>query len=92
METPPDAAIRFERAFVALVAERVEQAGMSHSEFGRRVFGSEHGSRLWRTAREPARARKIILAEAYRMAEVLGTDLPTLLWQISREAEARGMA
>jgi hypothetical protein len=30
----------FERVFITLVAERVEVSGMSHSEFGRRVFGA----------------------------------------------------
>ncbi|ABM29791.1 hypothetical protein Dvul_2780 [Nitratidesulfovibrio vulgaris DP4] len=86
-----DKSTHFERALVALIAEQVEQRGMSHSEFGRAIFGQEHGPRLWRTARDPKRARKITIAEAYRMAETLGTDLPTLLWRITQDATTRGM-
>lgn len=81
----------FERAYVALVAERVEAAGMSHSEFGRRVFGDESGSRLWRSCRDTGRTRRLLLAEAHKMAEVLGTDYPTMVWEITREAHSRRM-
>lgn len=83
--------VQFERALVALVAEKVEASGLSHSEFGRRVFGEESGARLWRSCRDPERARKVVLAEAYTMAEVLGQDLPTMLWQLAQEAKARGL-
>ncbi len=81
----------FERAFVALVAEKVEAAGMSHSEFGRRALGEESGSRLWRSCRDAVKPRRVLLAEAHRMAEVLGTDYPTMVWEITREAHARHM-
>ncbi len=83
----------FERAFVTLIAERVEDLGMPHSEFGRRVFGETAGARLWRSCRgsEQRPARKVTLGEAYRMAEALGTDFPSLVWNLSQAAKNRGM-
>ncbi|MDR3044031.1 MAG: hypothetical protein LBU75_07175 [Desulfovibrio sp.] len=83
--------IAFERALVALVAERVENSDLSHSEFGRRIFGEESGSRLWRSCRDATRPRRILLAEAHRMAELLGMDFPTMIWQFTQEAKARGL-
>jgi len=82
----------FERVFITLIAERVEVSGMSHSEFGRRVFGDSSGVRLWRSCRDfEKRRRKLTLDEAYRMALALGTDFPTMVWNMVREAKARGM-
>lgn len=81
--------VAFERAFVALLAERVESSGMSHSEFGRRVFGEDSGSRTWRSTRDPERARKITLAEVHLAANVLGLDFPTMVWQFTQEIRAK---
>lgn len=83
----------FERVFVELVAERVEDSGLSHSEFGRRVFGGgASGVRLWRSVRDhDGRGRKLTLGEAYRMAEALGTDFPSLVWNLCQAAKNRGM-
>ncbi len=85
----------FERAFVALVAEKVAAAGMSQSEFARRVIGKESSARLWRATRmgltKDAEPRAVSLSEAYRMAETLGEDFPTFIWEIAREAKARGL-
>jgi hypothetical protein len=82
----------FERVFITLIAERVEASPLSHSEFGRRVFGAASGIRLWRSCRDfEKRRRKLTLDEAYRMADVLGTDFPTMLWNMVQEAKARGM-
>lgn len=82
----------FERAFVTIVAEMVEQKGMSHSDFGRRVFGETSGVRLWRWCRsEENRGRRLMLGEAYAMAAALDTDFPSLVWKISKEAVERGL-
>lgn len=83
----------YEQAFIKLVAERVEDLGMSHAEFGRRVFGKASGARLWRSCRgeEQRPSRKLTLGEAYRMAEVLETDFPSLVWNLSQAAKNRGM-
>ena len=43
----------FGRHFVSVVAARVEALGISHSEFGRRVFGASDGGRTWRAVRDP---------------------------------------
>ena len=43
----------FGRHFVSVVAARVEASGISHSEFGRRVFGASDGGRTWRAVRDP---------------------------------------
>jgi len=82
----------FEQVFIKLVAERVEDAGLSHSAFGKRVFGEASGVRLWRACRDmEKRRRKLTLDEAYRMAEALGTDFPTMVWNIAQAARSRGM-
>lgn len=82
----------FERVFITLIAERVEASGMSHSAFGRKVFGDSSGIRLWRSCRDfEKRRRKLTLDEAYRMAVALGTDFPTMVWNMVCEAKARGM-
>lgn len=81
----------FEEFFIAAVIERVESASFSHSEFGRRVFGSESGARLWRAVREKERKRAVSIGEAYAMAEALGIELPALIWEILQAAKARGI-
>ncbi|XPV75163.1 MAG: hypothetical protein ACNI27_11020 [Desulfovibrio sp.] len=76
--------LEFERQFVQLVAEHVEASEMTHADFGRRAFGSE-GPRMWRKIRDPQNAgspRKLTLAEAYQIADALGVEFPTLVWQI----------
>ena len=81
----------FERAYVAICAERVDALNMSHSEFGRQVFGETSGVRLWRLCRADKRTRSVTLAESMRMAEVLGQDFAAFIWQVRQEASARGL-
>lgn len=81
----------FERAYVTIVAERVDASEMSQSEFGRRVFGETSGVRLWRLCRAEKRTRSITLAESLRMAETLGQDFAAFIWQVRQEASVRGM-
>jgi len=82
----------YEQAFIKLIAERVEDIGMSHSEFGKLVFGKAGGVRIWRSCRDiEGRGRSLTLAEAYRIAEVLGSDFPCLVWNLTMAAKNRGM-
>jgi len=82
----------FERVFITLMIERIEDCGMSHAEFGKKVFGETSGVRLWRSCRDfEKRRRKLTLEESYRMAAVLGTDFPTMVWNMVQAAKARGM-
>ena len=67
----------FGRHFVSVVAARVEASGISHSEFGRRVFGASDGGRTWRAVRDPkgsGKPRVLLLDEAYTMARALDMD------------------
>lgn len=80
----------FEGLFIEAVADLVENSEMSHSEFGRAVFGDASGDRLWRAARGERRKRSVTVGEAYVMAEVLGLDLPTLLWRIVQDKKMQG--
>ncbi|WP_027361120.1 hypothetical protein [Halodesulfovibrio aestuarii] len=78
----------FEKKFVEVVCEKIEELGISHNEFGRRAFGPPDGGRLWRSIRGvegKKKPRKIAIHEAYDIAEVLGTDLPTLLWHVEKQ-------
>lgn len=80
---------RFEKLFVEAMVRRVEAAGMSHSEFGRRVFGEGSGSRAWRATREKDRKRGLGIGEAYMMAEALGMEFPALVWEVMQEVKDR---
>lgn len=89
---PMNTSLLFERAFIALVSEMVEQKGLSHSDFGRLVFGETSGVRLWRWCRSNGgRTRRLMLGEAYAMADALGMDFPTLVWKLTKEIEEKGM-
>lgn len=82
----------FEIFFVDSIAERLVAMGMSHNEFGRLVFGEADGGRLWRSVRDPqntGKRRKLSLGETYTIAEVLGTDLPSLMWQVAQAITAK---
>lgn len=79
----------FERDFIVLVTERVEDLGMSQSEFGKKVFGEASGDRLWRATRSPSRKRGLSLGAAVTMAEALGTDFPSLVWHVTQAAKNR---
>lgn len=75
----------FGRHFVSVVAARVEALGISHSEFGRRVFGASDGGRTWRAVRDPkgsGKPRVLLLDEAYAMARALDMDFPSLIWTV----------
>lgn len=78
-----------ENLFVEAMARRVEAAGMSHSEFGRRVFGEDSGARAWRATREKERKRGLGIGEAYMMAEALDVEFPTLVWEVMQEIKDR---
>lgn len=79
--------VEFERFFIEFIMLKIQELGFSHSEFARRVFpGQSMGTpeRIWRQLRSPAPdkpPRRISLAEAYRMATALETELPALIWQ-----------
>lgn len=79
----------FEKLFIEVMAERVEAAKMSHSEFGRRVFGEESGARAWRATREKNRKRGLGIGEAYMMAEALDMEFPALMWEVMQEIKNR---
>ena len=77
----------FERFFIEAVVKRIEALGMSHREFGMKLMG-EHGARIWLRTRSPndnEKARKLTLEEAYRIAEILHEDFPSLIWQVKQE-------
>lgn len=76
----------FQLFFVHEVAKMAQDAGLSHSEFGRLVFGETSGSRIWRTARDLSRRRAISVADCYTIADVLQVDLPSMIWQITQRA------
>ncbi len=82
---------QFEQFFVEAIEARVESSSLSHSEFGRRVFESDSGPRLWRAAREQGRKRGLSVGEAYLMAEALGIEFPALIWEIVQEAKHKGI-
>lgn len=81
----------FEDFFVEEITRRVEESKLSHSEFGRLVFGTDSGPRAWRATREKERKRRISIGEALMMAEVLGLELPALVWEITQKAESKGI-
>lgn len=81
----------FEQFFVEAMTEKVEASTMSHSEFGRRVFGEDSGARLWRATREKSRKRSVSIGEASLMAEALGMDFPSLVWEIVQDGKRRGI-
>jgi len=80
----------FESLFIEAVAEQIDDSDLSHSEFGRAVFGNASGDRLWRSCRGEKRKRTVSIGEAYVMAEALGVDLPTLLWRIIQAKTSQG--
>lgn len=81
----------FEDFFIDVVTRKIEEAKISHSEFGRRVYQSESGPRLWRATREKERKRSTSVGEAYMMAEALGLDYPALIWEVVQEGKSRGV-
>lgn len=82
---------QFEQFFVEAITERVAASPLSHSEFGRKIFESDSGARLWRATREKKRKRGLSIGEAYLMAEALGVDFPALLWEITQEGKNKGI-
>lgn len=82
---------KFERAIVQLLEERIEDQGMSHSDFARHVMDGD-SIRSWRLCRaKDGRRRRLRLSEAYDAAEVLGEDFATLMWNLLQEAHKRGL-
>lgn len=81
--------LKFERTVIDLVVEILKKRGITHTDFGHAIFGPESGVRSWRKCREGTTPRKLSLAETHKIAEFLGIDLATMLWQFEREAEYR---
>ena len=82
---------KFERAVVALLEERVEAAGLKHSDFGNRIIEGD-GGRLWRLCRaKTGKRRRLALSEAYAASEVLGEDFSAMMWGFVQEAKKRGL-
>ncbi|WBF68285.1 hypothetical protein LN040_04040 [Desulfovibrio subterraneus] len=78
------AAISMEREFVKEVCRVLEKQGLSHREFGKRLFETDDGPRQWAKVRNPTgegKTRKLSLDECYKIAGILGIELPMLLLQ-----------
>ena len=79
----------YEKIFTKIVEEKIEQTtGLSQAEFGRRLFASDEGARLWRRVRDPqgtAKPRKLGLSEAARCAEILEIEFPLLILEVEQE-------
>lgn len=76
---------KFEYLLVDIVSNVVEKQGGSHSAFGKEVFGAHSGIKIWLNCRK--HRRDVTVAEAMKMAEVIGTDLPDLVWKVTKEAK-----
>jgi len=79
-----------EREFVKEVCRRIEKKGLSHREFGKRLFETDDGPRQWAKVRNPTgdgKTRKLSLDECYKIAEVLEADLPMILLKIAIKTE-----
>jgi hypothetical protein len=81
-----------ERKFVEEVCRHIEQQGLSHREFGKRLFETDDGPRQWAKIRNPTpdgKTRKLNLEECFKIAEVLGVELPMLLLQMTIRNETK---
>lgn len=78
---------QFERFFIEMVTTMYQKNGLSHSEFGRAVFGEKSGVRIWGGVRSTKRERDITLAEVLKMAKTLNVELPTLIFKAYERAK-----
>lgn len=77
----------FERDFVAHITAMVDSREITHSDFGKYVFGEVSGVRIWRYVREEKRQRFVTLSEAQKMAEYFREDLSGLIKKIEQKAK-----
>ena len=80
---------KFERFFIELVTSMYQKNGLSHSDFGRAVFGEKSGVRIWGGVRSAKRERDITLAEVLKMAKALNVELPTLIFKTYERAKEK---
>ena len=83
--------IEFETFFVELTCEIIEERGLTHSEFGRNVFGENDGPRIWRSVRNATgnkSRRKLSLQEAYMISDTLNKNLFLTAWQNTQQQRA----
>ena len=91
MEEVMDFSRRFERAFVELVDRRLEKQGWKKGEFAAKVWpdvDQRSAAVLWSSvckAGKNGRPRNVSIAEALRIADVLGEDVG-YLFAIARES------
>lgn len=82
---------KFERAVVALLEERIAEAGISNSEFARAVMDGD-SVRAWRLCRaREGKSRRMSLAETYAAAKFFGEEFANMIWNFERQAKERGM-
>ena len=86
MEMPMDFAQKLERAFVSLVDSRAERKGWGKGEFAAQVWPKDPpkaAATRWASIRGKAthtgKPQGVPIADAQRMADVLGEDLSYLL-------------
>lgn len=80
--------IEFEIFFVELTCDIIEERGLTHSEFGRKVFGENDGPRIWRSVRSTRgkkSRRKLSLQEAYMISDTLNKNLFVTAWQTTQQ-------
>lgn len=80
---------KFERFFIELVTSMYQENGLSHSDFGRAVFGEKSGVRIWGGVRSAKRERDITLAEVLKIAKALNVELPTLIFKAYERAKEK---
>lgn len=91
-----DFAQRIERAFVELVVDRSERKGFKKGEFAAQVWPSmsaKAAATRWNSIRSKAyhtgKPQSVPIADAQRMADVLGEDLSYLLAVAKENARAK---
>lgn len=77
----------FERMFFLTVWKTCEEGGMSQKEFARRVFkeSADPGRKMQSMLKiqpQTGLPQRLLLSDAYAMAELVGLDFPTLAYQI----------
>lgn len=83
--------MEFETHFIKLTCNIIEERGITHSEFGRKVFGENDGPRIWRSVRSTSsktKHRKLSLQEAYIMSATLNKNLLLAAWQTTQQQHA----
>lgn len=72
-----------ERALVEIVARKVDANSEDHRPFGQRAFHpSADGGRKWRRIRNGG--GEVSVSDAAQLAEAIGLDLPSLIWQATQ--------